>query len=88
MSRCLLHKNKLEAFKSWLTASGIEHRPARGECQVLQVKVGAGWQCIFDRLDAKEHYTVAAPLESTVRKFIRENARAAMSREQSGGEAK
>ncbi len=70
MSRCLLHKNKLEAFKAWLTATGIEHRPARGEFQVLQVKVKNGWQCIFDRLDAKEHYTVAAPLESTVRRFI------------------
>jgi hypothetical protein len=70
MSRCLLHKNKLEAFKEWLTATGIEYRPARGDFQVLQVKVRAGWQCVFDRLDAKEHYTVAAPLESIVRRFI------------------
>lgn len=82
MSRCLLHKNKLEAFKVWLTETGVEHRPARGDFQVLQVKVKTGWQCIFDRLDAKEHYTVAAPLESTVRRFIR----AAMDRSAPGRE--
>lgn len=72
MSRCLLHKSKLEAFKAWLTARGIEHRPPRGEFQVLQVKTKSGWQCVFDRIDAKEHYTVAGPLESTVHRFIRE----------------
>lgn len=77
MSRCLLHKSKLEAFKEWLTATGIEHRPARGEFQVLQVKVKNGWQCIFDRLDAKEHYTVAAPLESMVHRFIKSSKGAA-----------
>ncbi|MBY4730779.1 hypothetical protein K6V90_09565 [Cupriavidus pauculus] len=70
MSRCLLHKSKLKAFKEWLTAIGIEHRQPRGDFQVLQVKVKTGWQCVFDRLDTKEHYTVAAPLESTVRRFI------------------
>lgn len=73
MSRCLLHKTKLDAFKAWLSAAGIEHRPPRGDFQVLQVKTKNGqWQCVFDRLDAKEHYTVAGPLEATVQRFIRE----------------
>lgn len=72
MSRCLLHKTKLEAFKQWMDANGIEHRPGRGDYQVIQVKTKNGqWQCVFDRLDAKEHYTVAAPIESVVQRFIR-----------------
>lgn len=75
MSRNLLHKTKLEAFKSWLDEQGIEHRPGRGVFQVLQVRMSSKrlneWQCIFDRLEAPEHYTVAHPLESIVMRFIR-----------------
>lgn len=71
MSRCLLHKTKLDAFKQWMDANGIEHRPGRGDFQVEQIKTKSGqWQCIFDRLDAKEHYTVAAPIEHLVRRFL------------------
>lgn len=74
MSRCLLHKTRLEPFKQWMTAAGIEHRPGRGDFQVLQVKTKNGqWQCVFDRIEAPEHYTVAWPLESIVRRFIRAN---------------
>ncbi|WP_143757418.1 hypothetical protein [Burkholderia singularis] len=74
MSRCLLHKTKLESFKSWMTETGIEHRPGRGDFQILQIKTKNGqWQCIFDRIEAPEHYTVAWPLEPIVRRFIRAN---------------
>ena len=73
MSRSLLHKTKLEPFKQWLDAKGIAHRPPRGDFEVLQVKTKNGqWQCVFDRLSAKEHYTVAAPLEHLVRRFIQD----------------
>lgn len=76
MSRCLLHKTKLEAFKNWLDASGIEHRPPRGDFQVLQIKTkNRQWQCVFDRIEAPEHYTVAWPLEPIVRRFIRASRR-------------
>lgn len=72
MSRCLLHKSKLDEFKAWLDAKQIEHRPGRGDYQVLQVKTKNGqWQCVFDRLDAPEHYTVAWPLEGYVWKYIK-----------------
>lgn len=72
MSRNLLHKTKLEAFKIWLDDRGVEHRPARGEFQVLQVLVPrSGWQVIYDRVTAIEHYTVPHPMESLVLKFIR-----------------
>lgn len=71
MSRCLLHKTKLEDFKAWLTDQGIEHRPPRGGYEVWQVRDKKGnWQCVFDRHTAPEHYTVAWPLEAPVRRFI------------------
>ncbi|MBR8362130.1 hypothetical protein KDW55_02205 [Burkholderia sp. AU19243] len=72
MSRNLLHKTKLKPFKAWMDSYGIEHRPGRGDFQVLQIKTKNGqWQCVFDRIEAPEHYTVAWPLEPIVRRFIR-----------------
>jgi hypothetical protein len=72
MSRNLLHKSKLNDFVAWLDANGIVHRPGRGVYQVLQIRTKGGhWQCIFDRLDAPEHYTVAWPIESIIRRFIK-----------------
>lgn len=72
MSRNLLHKSKLTDFKTFLDSVGIEHRPGRGDYQILQVKTKSGqWQCVFDRLDAPEHYTVAWPLEPIVHRFIK-----------------
>lgn len=73
MSRNLLHKTKLEPFKQWLTEQGYQHRAGRGDYDVLQVLMSTGqWHCIFDRLNAPEHYTVALPLEPIVWRFIRE----------------
>lgn len=72
MSRNLLHKSKLEAFKLWLDSQDIEHRPPRGDFQVLQVLVPrSGWQVVYDRIKAPEHYTVPHPMENLVQKFIR-----------------
>lgn len=72
MSRNLLHKSKLPAFKSWLESRGIAHRPPRGDYDVLQVQAAPpDWFCVFDRISAPEHYTVDHRLESTVRRFIR-----------------
>ena len=69
----LLHKTKLPAFIQWLRTSGIQYRDGRGTYQVLQVLTQkTSWQCVFDRHDATQHYTVAAPLEGIVRKFIKE----------------
>jgi hypothetical protein len=74
MARNLLHKSKLDAFKAWLDTQGIQHRPPRGDYQVLQVQVTApNWFCVFDRDNsaAREHYTVDHRLEPLVRQFIR-----------------
>ena len=70
MSRCLLRKSRLDGFKEWLTSEGIEHRAGRGDYQVLQVKTESGWQCIYDRLDAKVHFTTPDQLEGVIRRFI------------------
>jgi hypothetical protein len=74
MNRGLLHKSKLEDFKQWLDSAGYEHRPGRGDYQVLQVKTNyphGNWQCLFDRDNAMEHYTTPWPLESIVKSFLR-----------------
>lgn len=74
MSRNLLAKTKLDAFKAWMDSKGIEHRPGRGTFEVEQIKMKNGtWQCIFDRLKAPEHYTVPYPLEPMVIRFISES---------------
>lgn len=73
MSRNLLAKHKLPAFEAWLSAEGVDHRPGRGDHQMLQVYMPNGtWQCIFNRHSSPEHYTVATPLEPLVRRFIEE----------------
>ena len=76
-SRDILHKSKLDAVKEWLDSQGIPHRPGRGDYDVLQVQVAAPeWFCIFDRLSAKEHYTVDKRLVRTVIRFIQAARRA------------
>jgi hypothetical protein len=76
MSRNLLHKTKLEPFKAWLSAKGIQHRPPRGDYDVLQVlSLDRGlhqWMCLFDRHHAPEHYTVDERMAPLVRRFIKE----------------
>jgi hypothetical protein len=73
MNRSLLAKHRLAEFTEWLTSKGVPHRPGRGDFQKLQVQTKErGWQCIFYRGGAKEHYTVAGPLEAIVREFISE----------------
>lgn len=80
MSRCLLHKTKVAAFTAWLTEAGIEHRPGRGEWQLLQVRIKRAWACLYARIDMPEHVTCEVRLEPLVRRFIRES-RAALNKE-------
>lgn len=78
VARNLLHKDKLEGFKSWLTAKGREHRPGRGDWQALQVKHGNGWMPIFERAEMPEHLSVPGPLIPLVQAYIREGREAAV----------
>ena len=57
--RDLLHKSKLEDFKNWCFENRISIRPGKDTFQVLQVcHPVLGWGVIYDRIEAKEHYTV------------------------------
>lgn len=73
MSRYLLPKNKLEAFKTWLDANNIEHRPGRGFHEILQIRTKKKyWQAVTEQLDTVEHYRAAWPVQSIVRRFLRD----------------
>lgn len=72
MKTCLLHISKLEDFKSWLKDQKIPYRDGKGEYQVIQVKtIKFGWQVVYRRKEATEHYSINAKLVSTVEKFLR-----------------
>lgn len=72
--RCLLHTTKLQSLKDWLDASGIPHRPGKGEYQALQVWTDDhGWQVIFNRLN-KPHLTLNKGLVPLVRRFLNESS--------------
>ena len=71
--RNTLHKSRLDAFKQWLLENNIATRPGKGDWQVLQVQTqGAGWQCIFERVNMAEHLSVNEKLLPLVRQFISE----------------
>lgn len=71
--RCTLAIHKLDEFKVWLDAQGIEHRPTSADYQVLQVQLPGvkGWHAIYQRLDATVHLSVTGPLVPLVRRFVR-----------------
>lgn len=69
-NRSLLHKSKMEDFKAWLTVNSINHRPGRGDWQILQVQTLDGWQVIYERAHMPEHVTVPEPLTNIVLRFI------------------
>lgn len=72
MHKHTLHKSRLDAFKLWLTGEGYEHRPGRGDYQVLQVLTTlSGWQVVFTSEKDTDHYTVNKKLMPLVDEFIR-----------------
>lgn len=75
MSRCMLHKSKLEEFKDWLTSNNYAHRPGRGDWQVLQVcKDGKNWNSVYERAHMPEHFTTDRHLDSLVSRFCKERS--------------
>ena len=68
--RCLLHKNKIEPLKIWLTSFGYELHPTKGIYEVLRAKKGNDTIIIFKKDQAKEHLTVQQKDEKLIRKFI------------------
>lgn len=74
-ARNLLHYNKLEDFKAWLTAQGIEFRDGRGEYEVLQIRQPPHWIPLYRR-DRGEHLTTQTRLVPLVELFLKEKAHA------------
>jgi len=57
-----------------MDVNGISYRPGNGGYQVIQVLTEKnGWQCIYERHDMPQHYTVQAKLMHLVKRFIRES---------------
>ena len=71
MSRNLLHKSKLEAFKAWLVEQDIPFRPGKGEWQELQVRLPSStvYAAVYSRADMPEHLSVDRRLDSLVNRF-------------------
>lgn len=71
-ARNLLAIHKLDEFKAWLDARGIEHRPTNADFQVMQVRLPheTQWHAIFRRLHAPMHLSVPNPLVPLVMEFV------------------
>lgn len=67
--RALLHKSKLEAFKSWLIENQIQYRAGKGDFQVLQVEVKNRFYPVYNRLQG-DHLTTQKELMPLVRRYI------------------
>lgn len=70
--RCLLHKNKLELFKWWLSSRGYDIQPVKGLYEVLRAKKDHDTVIVYERNKAKEHLTVQQKDYQLVRRFIEE----------------
>lgn len=73
-ARNVFHVTHLQPFKDWCQDNQIEYRPGRDPHgrQVLQVKIGTAWQCIYHNNGDKEHYSVVEPLMPVIRRFLKD----------------
>ena len=70
--RCLLHRNKCDPLKKWLTSKGYELQPTKGIYEQLRATNGKETVIIYMKCQAKEHLTVQQKDEKLIRQFIRE----------------
>lgn len=70
--RCLLHKNKLDLLKWWLSSRGYEIQNTKGIYEVLRASKGKDTVIIFAKDGTKEHLTVQQKDHKLIRQFIRE----------------
>ena len=70
--RCLLHQNKLDLLKWWLSSKGYKIQPTKGMYEVLRAKNGKDTVIIFEKAGAKEHLSVQEKDYRLIRQFIRE----------------
>lgn len=70
--RCLLHQNKLDLLKWWLSSRGYEIQATKGIYEVLRANKGKDTVIIFKKDRAKEHLSVQQKDHKLIRQFIRE----------------
>lgn len=70
MKRGLLHKSKLDDFKSFLIDQQFQYRDGKGDYQVLQVEVRGRFYPIYDR-NSGDHFTTQQELFPLIRTYLR-----------------
>lgn len=70
--RCLLHKNKLDLLKWWLSSRGYEIQATKGFYEVLRAKKDKSTVIVYKKDNAKEHLSVQQKDYRLIRQFIRE----------------
>lgn len=70
--RCLLHKNKLDLLKRWLSSKGYEVQQTKGIYEVLRAKKNKDTVIIYRKSEILEHLTVQQKDDKLIRQFIRE----------------
>lgn len=70
--RCLLHKNKLDLLKWWLSSRGYEIQDTKGIYEVLRAKKGKDTVIVFRKSEVKEHLSVQQKDYKLIRQFINE----------------
>lgn len=74
-SRCTLHKSKLNDFKKWLESFGWTQEETKGGYEALRMRHNDhGVLLIYDRNDAKEHYTTFGAGNRLVNTWLRKRA--------------
>ena len=73
-ARDLLPVSLLQHFKEWCEDNQIEYRPGRDpqRRQVLQIKLGTAWQCIYRNAEDPEYHSVPDPLVPVVNRFLKD----------------
>lgn len=69
-NRHTLHKSKLTAFGDWLISDGWKIEDTNGFYEVLRAKKGKRVLIVYERIDMKEHYSLADRDCPIVRKFL------------------
>ena len=70
--RCLLHQNKLELLKWWLSSRGYEIQSTKGMYEVLRAKKDKDTVIVFRKNGAKEHLSVQQKDYKLIRQFIQD----------------
>lgn len=71
-NRHTLHKSRLHDFAKWLVSEGWEIKGAKGFYEVLRATKGKRTIIVYERLDAKEHCSLADRDYPIVKRFLRE----------------